>query len=200
MPADDNEIIGRVLAGDRHAFGALVDRHRGKAMTLALRMLRNPQDAEEALMDAFIRAYKALGRFERKSSFSTWFYRILFNVCHSILRRRNPDELRVEMEIPETSSPERDRPDHRYTAAELERIVAEEIDAMPVVYGGVFTLFLVQEMSYEEIAEVTGLPINTVKTRLFRARAMLRERVTARLDDRAAYIPGRNPDRTVKER
>jgi RNA polymerase sigma-70 factor (ECF subfamily) len=200
MPADDNDIIQRVLAGERQAFGVLIDRHRQKAMTLALRMLKNPQDAEEALMDAFVRAHNALDRFERKSSFSTWFYRILFNVCYSHLRRARPEELHLDIEVPDTRSRDHDRPDNVYAAGELERIVAEEIGAMPAVYGGVFTLFLVQEMSYEEIAEVTGLPLNTVKTRLFRARTMLRERVAARLQDGASYISGRTPDRAAKER
>jgi len=199
MSVDDNEIIERILAGERHVFQVLIDRHREKAMTLALRMLKNPQDAEEALMDAFIRAYNALGRFERKSRFSTWFYRILFNVCYSIARKRGETEHDMELEDLHARSHDDDRPDTRYDAAELERIVSEEIQAIPTVYGGVFTLFFTQEMSYEEIAEVTGVPINTVKTRLFRARTMLRERVSKRLNDDGSYIPGRAANGAAKE-
>lgn len=200
MRVDDNEIIERILAGEHHAFQVLIDRHREKAMTLALRMLKNREDAEEALMDAFIRAYNALERFERKSRFSTWFYRILFNVCYSITRKRGEEKSDLELDQLHTRSHDQDRPDTRYDAAELEMIVSEEIEAIPAVYGGVFTLFFTQEMSYEEIAEVTGLPINTVKTRLFRARTMLRERVSERLKDGGPYISDRAASRAAKER
>ena len=187
MDIGETEIIQRVLAGERHPFQMLVERYSEKGMTLAMRMLRNREDAEEALQDAFIRAYRSLGRFEGKSSFSTWFYRILFNACASALRKRGEDihlPLESDAGVARATSPEGDRPDTRYHGAELERIVAEEIDALPPVYGGVFTLFFVQEMAYEEIAQVAGLPVNTVKTRLFRARALLREGVAKRLRER----------------
>lgn len=187
MDIGENEIIQRVLAGERHAFQMLIERYSEKGMTLAVRILRNREDAEEALQDAFIRAYRSLGRFEGKSSFSTWFYRILFNVCASALRKRGEDihlPLEGDAGAARAVSSEDDRPDIRYHGVELDRIVAEEIDALPPVYGGVFTLFFVQEMAYEEIAQVTGVPVNTVKTRLFRARALLREGVSRRLRER----------------
>ncbi|MGH2569447.1 MAG: sigma-70 family RNA polymerase sigma factor, partial [Bacteroidota bacterium] len=79
MADQDFEIIQRVLTGEKRSYAVLVDRHKDRAMTLAMRMLKNREDAEEALQDAFIRAFNALPRFERKSSFSTWFYRIVFN-------------------------------------------------------------------------------------------------------------------------
>lgn len=176
-----------MLAGERDAFRMLIERYREKGMTLAMRMLRNREDAEEALQDAFVRAYRSLGRFEGKSSFSTWFYRILFNACASALRKRGEDihlPLETDGGVARASSPEEYRPDVQYHGVELDRIVAEEIDALPPVYGGAFTLFFVQEMAYEEIAGVMGLPVNTVKTRLFRARALLREGVARRLRER----------------
>jgi len=74
-------VVQRILAGEKKAFAELVDRHKDKGMTLAIRMLRNREESEEALQDAFVRAFKALPRFEWKSSFSTWFYRIVYNVC-----------------------------------------------------------------------------------------------------------------------
>jgi len=81
MPLSDQDILQRVLQGDQKAFGEIVDRHKDRAMTLAMRILKNKQDAEEAVQDSFVRAYQALGRFEWRSSFSTWLYRIVFNVC-----------------------------------------------------------------------------------------------------------------------
>jgi RNA polymerase sigma factor (sigma-70 family) len=183
----DREIIQQVLDGDVKAFGILVDRHKAKAMTLAVRILKNHEDAEEALQDSFVRVYRALHSFEWKSSFSTWFYRIVYNTCATAVGKKNrihplsidvedEDGLRIEIESDEL------QPDIRIESNEFSQIVKEEVEKLPVVYGSTFTLFAVQDMSYEEIVQVTGLPLGTVKARLFRARAMLREAVVKRMD------------------
>jgi RNA polymerase sigma-70 factor (ECF subfamily) len=184
---DERRIIERVLAGDTRAFAMLVDAHRDRAMVLALRMMRNREDAEEALQDAFVRAFRSLGSFEGKSKFSTWLYRIVFNVCSSAGRRRAIPMVPFDETLPGDLPAGADRPDVACEGAEFERIVAEAIDALPVVYGAIFTLYAINEMSYEEIAEVADLPINTVKTRLFRARAMLRASVAERVGDPVAH-------------
>lgn len=158
-------------------------------MALAVRMLKNRQDAEEALQDAFIRAFSALPRFEWKSSFSTWFYRIVYNVCATALGKRadaqqislDADEDHEALKLPSES----ELPDVEYESNEFQRIVQEEIDELPRAYASVLTLFFVQEMSYEEIVESTDLPLGTVKNRLFRARTMLRDAVLKRLKDDA---------------
>jgi RNA polymerase sigma-70 factor, ECF subfamily len=181
----DVAVIQKVLAGDKKAYAALVDRHKEKAMTLALRLLKNREDAEEAIQDAFVRAFNALPRFEWKSSFSTWFYRIVYNVCLTQLGKRG-EELQVSMdageqgewiEVPSEEMP----PDLQYESAEFEQIVAREIESLPILYGSICTLFFVQEMTYDQIANVTGLPLGTVKVRLFRGRLMLRNEVAKRL-------------------
>jgi RNA polymerase sigma-70 factor (ECF subfamily) len=184
MAKPDQEIIRRVLAGERKAFADLVNRHKDKAMTLAMRMLKNREDAEEALQDAFVRAFHALPRFEWKASFSTWFYRIVYNVCATALSKKEEayevslqDGDQGEIEIPSDEP----APDVEYESTEFQEIVTEEIGKMPEAYASVLTLFFVQEMSYEEIATVTDFPLGTVKVRLFRARMMLRERIARRL-------------------
>lgn len=178
----DQEIIRRVLAGEQKAYAELIDRHKEKAMTLAVRMLKNRHDAEEALQDAFIRAFKALPGFEWKSSFPTWFYRIVFNVCSTALTKKGSisvvsideghDEY-LSLEIQSTD----DEPDVEYEQKEFARIIRNEIEIMEESYSTILTLFFLQEMSYEEIMAVTGLPLGTVKNRLFRARAQLRAAV-----------------------
>jgi RNA polymerase sigma-70 factor (ECF subfamily) len=182
MKITDNDIIRLVLDGDRRAYAELVDRHKDRAMTLAVRMLKNRHDAEEALQDAFVRAFRALPGFERKSSFATWFYRIVFNVCSSMLSRRGEtwmtsiDEERddeLTMELPADD----ETPEMELESKEFSQIVRREIAAMDEPYAVILTMFLLQEMSYEEIMEVTGLPIGTVKNRLFRARTQLRSAV-----------------------
>lgn len=188
MANQDYETIQRILSGDKRAYAGLVDRHKDRAMTLALRMLKNREEAEEALQDAFVRAFQALPRFEWKSSFSTWFYRIVFNVCSTRLSRRggalfvSTDEAEEGESTKELSSVD-DAPDVSLEKGELERIVQEEIAKLPTVYGSILTLFLVQDMSYGELVEVTGLPLGTVKVRLFRARDLLRRAVATRFQE-----------------
>lgn len=185
MVENDNEIIIRILAGQQRAYADLINRHKDRAMTLALRMLKNRADAEDALQDAFVRAFHALPGFEQKSSFATWFYRIVFNVCSTVLsKRRRGYELSLNADdddITKADDPVSDNiPDIDYEHAEFQEIVLEEIDAMSEQYAAMLTLFFVQDMSYEEIVDVTGLPLGTVKNRLFRARRMLQRAVLRR--------------------
>ena len=184
MPAVDEEIVRRVLAGEKRAFAELVERHKDKAMTLAFRMLKNREEAEEALQDAFVRAFYALPRFEWKASFSTWLYRIVYNVCASSLGKRSPtvlvslnDEDEQTLDVPS----EEPAPDSAYEFREIRAAVTEEIEGLPEIYAGILTLFFVNDQSYEQIVEVTGLPLATVKVRLFRGRVLLKDAVTKRL-------------------
>jgi RNA polymerase sigma-70 factor (ECF subfamily) len=149
--------------------------------------LKNREDAEEALQDSFVRAYHALSSFEWKSSFSTWFYRIVYNTCataagkksgiHSLsIDIEDEDGLRMEIESDELPA------DMRIESDEFSNILNEEVEKLPIAYGSTFTLFAIQDMSYEEIVQITGLPLGTVKARLFRARAILRQAIVKRME------------------
>jgi RNA polymerase sigma-70 factor, ECF subfamily len=190
MSDTDRDIIQRVLNGDVRSFGILVDKHKTKAMTLAVRILKNREDAEEALQDAFVRVFRALSTFEWKSSFSTWLYRIVYNTCITAARKKDRkfdislDAVNEEGQLTEIESDEL-QPDIELESNEFTQIVYEEVEKLPAVYGSTFTLFTIQEMSYEEIVQVTGLPLGTIKARLFRARTMLREAIFKRIE----YFP-----------
>ena len=192
MGETDKEIIQKVLDGNVQTFALLVERHKAKAMTLALRILKNREDAEEALQDSFVRAYHGLSSFEWKSSFSTWFYRIVYNTCASAAGKRSrmyPVSIQEEEDGSSTEIVSDELPpDIKLESDEFSSIVHEEVEKLPVVYGSTFTLFVIQEMSYEEIVRVTGLPLGTVKARLFRARAMLREAIVKRIGHPMAII------------
>lgn len=185
MSLSDQDILQQVLQGDQKAFGEIVDRHKDRAMTLAMRILKNKQDAEEAVQDSFVRAYQALGRFEWRSSFSTWLYRIVFNVCSTALTRRGAPLVPIDNDMPEDRQVELHdpaaAPDVDLESSEVKKAILEEIDRLPAAYATVLTLFFLQEMSYAEIVEVTGSPLGTVKAQLFRGRTMLREALAARL-------------------
>jgi RNA polymerase sigma-70 factor (ECF subfamily) len=183
----DHEIIRRVRAGDPRSFADLVDRHKDKAMTVAIRMLKNREDAEEAVQDAFVRAFRALDRFEERSSFSTWLYRIVFNVCSTTLSKRGEQlhpishgesEGELNAEIPDVG----EIPDAIVEQKEFRDSVLDALNELPPLYGGMLTMFLLDDLSYEEIVKITGAPLGTVKARLFRARSMLRDAVLQRMD------------------
>ena len=181
----DYEIIRKVLGGNTRSFADLVERHQDKALTLAMRMLRNREEAEEAVQDAFVRAFNALARFEKRSKFSTWLYRILFNVCSTILSKRgewvqsissDKNEGEWENEVPDYS----DIPDSIVEGEELRQNVLHAMSELPALYSGIATMFYLDDLSYEEIVTITGFPLGTVKARLFRARAMLRKGILRR--------------------
>ena len=180
----DLRTIAAVQAGNGTAFRVLVDRYKERGMGLAMRFLRNREEAEEALQDAFVRAYRALPDFEGRSSFGTWFYRILFNVCSARLEVRHDqavsfDSVEGTMVLQRWS--EDPLPDVQFDSTEFESIVKEEVERLPEPFGSTFALFCFRELSYDEIVEVLGAPLGTVKARIFRARAMLRVAVAKRL-------------------
>jgi len=182
----DHEIIRQVLAGDERQYAVLVDRHKDRAMTLALRILANREEAEEAVQDAFVRAFRSLGRFRGDSQFTTWFYRILHNVAVSTLKRRGKvqhipyeEDAGLDLEVPADEA--------RDVLATVEQqqlfdIMEQELGRLSERYRVVLSLFYVQEMKYDEISAVLELPMGTVKTLLFRGRESLRRALAERLE------------------
>lgn len=185
MYLSDNEIIELVRGGTRHHYARLVDRYKDRAFTLALRMLRNREDAEEASQDAFIRAYNGLNRFEGKARFSTWFYRILYNVCLSRIRKRKDEYELLEYDDDNGYSGNLQSAGSNYIpdfeTKDMMDFVKKTLSTLPSKYQTILSLFYLQELSHEEISDVTDLPIGTIKTHLFRARAMILERLQKEL-------------------
>lgn len=182
----DGDIVAQVRSGDTRRYAVLVDRHKDRALTLALRLAGNRGEAEELVQDAFLKAFQNLEQFRGAAKFSTWFYRILYNLCMTkVLRRKGkPDMIDIEdSERTGSVSVEQEEPSilERLEDEELREIVSGEIDGLPEKFRTVITLFYVQEMSYDEIVAVVDAPMGTVKTNLFRARTMLKDRVLGRL-------------------
>ena len=182
MALSDNEIIENIRKGDKRQYARLIDRYKEKAMTLSVRMLRNYQDAEEAAQDAFVRAYNALDKFEGTAKFGTWLYRIVYNVCLTKIAKRN-DDMHAEMYDDEMSYENLEAGsmmplEHEIEMKDLVRVVQNTIERLPGRYATIVSLFYFQELSHEEICEVTQLPLGTVKVQLHRARALLQERLS----------------------
>ncbi len=177
---EDRQVLDEVRGGNPRRFAVLVDRHKDRALTLALRILADRREAEEAVQDAFVRAYRGLGRFRGDARFSTWFTRILYNVCLSkAVRRPDPGgadfggDGEEAMELGDGSPTVLERMEEQETHEEVRRAMA----GLQEKFRTVLTLFYVQEMKYEEIAMVLGMPVGTVKTHLFRARDQIRRRL-----------------------
>jgi RNA polymerase sigma-70 factor (ECF subfamily) len=186
MRETEQEIIQQVRAGNTRRYALLVDLHKDRAFTLAVRLTGDRHEAEELVQDAFLRAFNNLHQFRGDAKFGTWFYRILYNLCMTRVSRRKgkPDHV----DISETDGMEGLQGDEgepsiqeRMEDDELREMLSAEIGGLPERFRSVITLFYVQEMSYEEIVSVLNTPIGTVKTNLFRARNMLKERILVRM-------------------
>ena len=186
MAESDWDIVQQVRDGEFRRFALLVDRYKDRALTLALRLVGRREEAEELVQDAFVRAYRNLRSFRGDSAFRTWFYRILYNVCMTQVRRRGRSQPLLRLE--DQPAREEGLPDPETATAleqleerELAELLTAELMQLPEKYRTAISLFYLEEMSYEEVAAVAGLPVGTVKSHLFRARSLLRETLTNRL-------------------
>jgi RNA polymerase sigma-70 factor, ECF subfamily len=181
----DKELIEQIQKGNARIYAQLVKRHKDRAFTLALRLVGDRHDAEELVQDAFVRAYRSLDSFRGDAKFSTWFYRIVYNLCMTRISRRRTQSDRLDLhdDVWNDSLTDADEYsfDEKIENDELMSCIKEEIERLPIQYRSVITLFYAQEMSYEEICEILQLPVGTVKTNLFRGRNALRELVFSRL-------------------
>ncbi|MCU0485127.1 MAG: sigma-70 family RNA polymerase sigma factor [Anaerolineales bacterium] len=170
-------------AGDRAAFSQLVETYSGKLYRLALKMLQNPQDAEDVLQETFIKAFRYINTFDGRSSLSTWLYRVATNEALMQLRRKHPDSVSIE-EPDENGDTEQEPlqivdwcclPEQELLSSETRRRLDEAVSRLPETLKTVFLLRDIEDLSTAETAEVLNLTETAVKTRLSRARLRLRE-------------------------
>ena len=169
--AEERRLIARAQAGDTAAYRALVEAHQARAYTLALRILRSAEDAEEVAQDSFVRVWTALPGFRGESSFATWLYRIVarraFDRSHVLKNRRAREQ--HEERLPERAAPEPVSED-ALEAARLQQMIGK----LSTAQRSAVTMFYYEGRSVEQVAALLGMPENTVKTHLMRARAALR--------------------------
>lgn len=162
-------LIDRILRGEQSLYAELVNRYKTYAFTLAMKILENRSEAEEAAQDAFIKAYHGLKNFNREAKFSTWLYRIVFNTAVSYKRKRKGTYQSIENTIIEYTQDaegmlEKDDK-QKYLMLAMQKLT--EADRLAL------TLFYLEEFSLEEIAEITSIQANTIKVRIHRARLRL---------------------------
>jgi RNA polymerase sigma-70 factor (ECF subfamily) len=174
----DFEIVARVQNGETEAFEELVRKHGRRVYRSLLGIVGNPEEAEDALQDAFLKAFQHLPHFERRSRFSTWLVRIAINTGLQRMRgRKNVDSLDEENEEfrPRNIQAWTDTPEEFYSREELRRLVEKEVMKLPVKYRVALMLRDLEELSTEEAATALGLSVPGLKARVLRGRLMLRE-------------------------
>jgi RNA polymerase sigma-70 factor, ECF subfamily len=165
-------LISRAREGDQEAFRQLVERYQGAVHNLAYRMLGDPQDAEDAAQEIFVRIYRQLGRYDPGRKFSTWVLAIATNYCIDQLRRRRMQLVPLENIIPWARAREAG-PEGEAITQEARDEVQRVIGQLPEKYRAPLVLRYFEELSCAEIAEVLGMPEGTVKTQIHRARKAL---------------------------
>lgn len=186
-------LIDRAVGGDTQAFEALVKRHESRVYRTALGIVRKPEDAEEVLQDTFLSAYRHLSEFRRDSRFTTWLTRIAINAALNKLRGQKEsislDAVNGENGeyVPQLCDPWQENPEHLYAKEEIRRMVHEAIEELPPEYRVVLVLRDITEMDTAQTAEALGLTIAATKSRLLRARLMIREKLAARFEKKAGW-------------
>lgn len=182
---DEKDIIQKVLAGDNDAFGLLVERYQTKVYNLALRMTGSEEDAADMAQEAFLRAWRSLPAFQFESAFSTWLFRLTHNVCIDHLRaqKRRPtvsltvsddeSDQSLQLDLPDPSP----GPELAAILSEDRAILAMAMAQLPTDYREILTLRAINDLSYSQIADILHLQEGTVKSRLSRARASLRDKL-----------------------
>ncbi|RMG65231.1 MAG: sigma-70 family RNA polymerase sigma factor [Calditrichaeota bacterium] len=182
--ADDHRLIEQAKKGNQKAFETLMHRYRNLVYHVMLKMIRNPQDAEDLTQEAFMKAFHALNSFNEEYAFSTWLMKIATNNCIDLLRKRKLKAISIDQPVQVKDDairielPDRDpTPERRLLSREQSRLIDQAIDSLPPLYRHVIVLRHREEKSYEEIAEILDLPLGTVKARIFRAREMLNKKI-----------------------
>jgi RNA polymerase sigma-70 factor (ECF subfamily) len=191
-PEGDLVLVDRVVAGDRRAFESLVRRHERRVFRVTLAVLGNAEDAEEAMQDAFVKAFRHIEQFRRESRFTTWLTRIAVNEALQKRKARKSsvslDEIgEAELKVfPHRSHQWHEDPEKLFGKQEVRMMVEDAIRALPPIYRETFVLRDVEGFRAEEAAEILGLTLPAIKSRLLRARLLMREALAARMENTPA--------------
>jgi RNA polymerase sigma-70 factor, ECF subfamily len=178
---EDLMLLDHIVTGDAKAFDELVHRHEQRVYRVALGIIGNHEDAEEAMQQTFLKIHQHLGGFQRSSKFATWMTRVAINEALQLRRRRRPtvslDDPKVFEEglMPRELRDWRDDPGKIYDKQQIREIVERAIQSLPTIYREAFVLRDVQGLTSEEAAAALGIGVSALKARLLRARLMMRE-------------------------
>jgi RNA polymerase sigma-70 factor (ECF subfamily) len=204
----DTEIVQKLIHGDESTFRDFVENFKDKGYSLSLKILKNPDEAEDSLQDSFIKFYRALihSQFQGKSKLSTYFYTIVYNTALDHYKKKKKMTFSmISIDINDSSFKDGDELTARFkqsdidrnilpesidgntdkvmSAAEIENIIANYIDNIPEQYSVILNMFYINELSHKEICDILKLPIGTVKNRIFRAKEKIKELILKRYSE-----------------
>jgi len=179
----DQYYIGCVLDGEVSAYRFLVERYKRMVYSIALKLLGNARDAEDAAQDSFIKAYEQLHTFEGKAKFSTWLYSLTYRLCLNKLKELQRELTFLADELVKQEAEDVAGLPGQFTEQERERIVKEAIDALPPQEGLLVLLYYYEEKSVREIEQITSLAASNIKIKLFRARKVLERKLSHLLEE-----------------
>jgi len=185
----DQELVQRVQQGDKSAFDLLVIKYQHKIVHLVNRYVKDPSEAQDVAQDAFIKAYRALGDFRGDSAFYTWLYRIAINTAKNYLLSRSRRHFDYEIDVQDAEQVENapqlkdiETPENLLMNEQIVAVIKAAIEKLPEEMRVAITLREFEGMSYEEIAEAMDCPIGTVRSRIFRAREAIDQKLNPLLD------------------
>lgn len=170
---EDYELVKQAVAGDQNAFAQLLNRYKNLVYSVVLRMVNDPEEANDLAQEIFIKLYKNLDKYQPEYKFSTWLIRISTNHVIDYRRKKKQETISmddVSYELPDTHTPEKE-----YIQKEESKKLSEAINALPDLYKIPIVLYHQQGLRYQEIADMIGEPLSKVKNRIFRGRKMLKE-------------------------
>ena len=183
-PDSDQQLVARVQKGDKRAFDMLVLKYQYKIHAIVSRYIKDFDEVNDVVQEAFIKAYRALGNFRGESQFYTWLYRIVVNTAKNYLVARNRRPPASDVDVDEADSyggseslRDVDSPENLFFRDELERVVDDAIQGLPEDLRSALTLREFEGLSYEDIATVMECPVGTVRSRIFRAREAIDQQV-----------------------
>jgi len=193
----DQALVERVQKGDKRAFDLLVQKYQSRIQKLIARFVRNPADVQDVAQETFIKAYRALENFRGDSAFYTWLYRIAINTAKNHLvavSRKSPgysvDVQEVEKFDPSQWLKEYATPEREMLASEIQTTVNSAMESLPPDLREAISLRELEGLSYEDIAQVMDCPIGTVRSRIFRAREAIDEKLRPLLDSSSHSVNG----------
>jgi RNA polymerase sigma-70 factor (ECF subfamily) len=173
LSPEDQTLVAQILSGRKERFRLLVKRHERAVHGLGLSFFRNAEDAADFTQEVFLKAFRNLSYFEGRSRFSTWLYRIAYNTAvNSVTRKKEYLSLAGEEYLNDGDTPER-----TVLRSVIKDAVLDAVTGLPERYRVCVDLFFFYDRSYQEIEAITGFPVNTIKSHVFRAKKLLREKL-----------------------
>ena len=185
----DQLYIDKVLKGDANAFAFLIDKYKNMAYTLAMKIVKNHEDAEEVAQDSFLKAYQKMDTFQGKSKFSTWLYTIVYRNAITKVRKKRVETSGIDDYVINNHSDDLEFPQmEALKNGEQQKYVRQAINNLPEKDGFLITLYYMNENTIEEIQQITDLTLSNIKVKLFRARKKLNAELSLLLNEEIKSI------------